>query len=351
MRHLLVCAAILGLSLTTAGCEWYFGNDDDCNYNDGAFAEPDQAGFRNPQSGQCEYWGGGGGGGCGDYFAVGLQAAPDWAMCFSQCTGLDEQSCMDTSGCRAVYRGNCPEGLDCGVLEEWTYAECWATAPSGPVQGGVCEGLDAYECSRHDDCVARHYPNGAGCNGTEADCAPGTGLYDPTGVGAFNSCASENQATGCYGDDECGEGERCNASEVCLPPPTDADCDPSFPDCGGNVPTACYGHCVPDDIDKGTCVGMVACDSIPPKCPADSVPGILNGCWSGYCIPLSECETTATCDEVTNEFSCISRADCSPIYEGINCTCDGDGTGGDGESFVPCTCESWEFKSCDSAQP
>jgi len=339
-------AAVLGISLATAGCDFYFGGgDDDCNYG-GAYAEPDAAGYRNPFSGQCEYTGGGGGGGCGVVPAtdVGAPEAADWAQCYSYCTGLDEQGCMATSGCRAIYRGNCPEGLDCGIVEDYTYVECWATAPSGPVQGGGCEGLDAYECSRHDDCVARHYPAGS-CSGSEADCAPG--YYDPTGVGAFESCAAEAPANGCYGNEDCGPNERCNAAEVCLPPPGNGngDCDPATPDCGGNVPTVCYGYCVPDAPDKGTCTGDVLCDVLPPKCPPDSVPGIRDGCWSGYCIPVNECETQTACGDIANEYMCIARDDCSPIYEGINCTCDGGG-------LVPtCTCESWQFKSCEADQP
>lgn len=339
MRHLFVCAALAGLVAGTTGCNFYWGgdDDDDCLYeNGGAVAEPDAAGWRNPQSGQCEYWGGGGGGGCGAYEADPI-ANPDWAACFSYCTGLDEQNCMATSGCRAIYRSDCPEGSLC-TTENFAFAECWATAPSGPVQGGDCSGYDAQECSRHDDCVARHYPMG-GCGGTETDCDPGNGLWDPTAVGNFHSCAAEQPATGCYSNDECGPGERCNANEVCLPAP--GCTDPN----GGAVPcpAVCYGYCVPDNIDKGSCTGEVFCDSIPPKCGADEVPGIINGCWSGYCIPVSECETTVACTDVDNEYTCIARSDCAPIYEGVNCTCDG-------ESFVPsCTCESWVYKSCEAA--
>jgi hypothetical protein len=36
------------------------------------------------------------------------------------------------------------------------YAGCWGTAPSGPIRGVPCAGLDAQQCSLHDDCQALH---------------------------------------------------------------------------------------------------------------------------------------------------------------------------------------------------
>lgn len=72
----------------------------------------------------------------------------DFAECnvATLCASIDEAPCLSAVSCRAVYR------------DGGGYAGCRNTAPSGAVRGGACEGLDAYECSRHDDCVAVHGP-------------------------------------------------------------------------------------------------------------------------------------------------------------------------------------------------
>jgi hypothetical protein len=386
MSRTLAFAALLGLaSLTTAtGCGIY-GGDDDCNY--GGAAEPDRlaTGLRNPATGQCEYQGGGGGtcnqGDYGGYAEEAPQAPVDWAMCWSACTGLDQDTCKVTPGCRAVEIGDCLEGWDCDS-ETFTYFECWATAPSGPVQG-PCEGLDAQECSRHDDCIARHYPSQGGCTGGTGagDCAPQPDQGTP---GNFHSCVSE-AVSGCYSDADCGSGTHCNADEVCLPDPQG---------CGGTgtggsgfgVPceVACYGYCVPDNtgagscygdvlcdvvepqcpintvpgkadgcytgycipwdqcsppIDRGLCYAPVACLAMPPECPSGSVPGVKDGCWSGFCIEMSACEAQAACSEIANEPACVARTDCKAIYEGVNCSCDPAGN---------CTCQDWVFDACEA---
>jgi len=50
---------------------------------------------------------------------------------------------------------------------------CVGTAPSGPVNGTACAGLDAHECSRHDDCIAVHYYVDVPAWGLKFDyCAP-----------------------------------------------------------------------------------------------------------------------------------------------------------------------------------
>nr|MBA3818940.1 hypothetical protein [Deltaproteobacteria bacterium] len=140
-----------------AGCDLYFdgGDDPPCAYGGEKELAPAYE-QRNPQTGQCEQFGGGGCdercGPCPAYDtsgASGDQAAqPDWGSCYSQCEALDESSCVVTAGCRAAYtdfpnEDRSPE-----------FRGCWATALSGPVQGGGCVGLDAHACSRHDDCSA-----------------------------------------------------------------------------------------------------------------------------------------------------------------------------------------------------
>lgn len=264
-------AAIAALStLTLAGCDLWFGNRH-CETAGDAIA----IGLLDPYTGQCQYQGGGGGGTCGDYGGPtgGAEPAPvDMALCESECTWLLEADCLAAPGCRAAYASDCPEGLDCDNTT-YTYFACWATAPSGPVQG-ECTALDAYECSRHDDCVANHYP-GTDCP-AGSNCAPEP---VPGTIGNFESCAPEPAPTpSCYGDVLCDS----------LPPDCPAGTVPGIQgDCWSGTCIA-YDQCDPP-LDPGACEGDVLCDSLPPECPPDSVPGILDGCWSGLCIPIDQC--------------------------------------------------------------
>jgi len=59
---------------------------------------------------------------------------------------------MATPGCYAAYT---ELAADDRAAE---YRGCWQTAPSGPV-GGSCANLDAYACSRHDNCTAHYKDN------------------------------------------------------------------------------------------------------------------------------------------------------------------------------------------------
>jgi hypothetical protein len=277
----LALAGVLLLS-AASGCVFYSDDDDECLYGGAepgggaAYYDPGQ---RNPETGVCEYFGGGGGT-CGDPCnpcpATGeadRAPAPTWGFCESQCTGLDEGTCTATSGCRAIYTSNCI-AADC--IDEPVYVDCWATDMQGPIQGGGCEGLDSYTCSMHDDCAAVHYP---ACDGGADAEAP-----TPCGAGAFGYCIAEE--------------------------------DPS---------------------DPGNCYEPVTCDAATPDCPDGTTPGIKNGCYTGYCIPLDECEDPPpACTSLEAEASCIAREDCTPIYHGENCSC----------QDTVCTCETWIFDSC-----
>jgi hypothetical protein len=265
MRRL---ALLLPLLLATPGCVFYFGDDgdDDC-WNGGGAPEP-WPGLRNPETGQCENAGGGGGGWCGEdgvpvpatdsAEAPADQIAYDWATCTGPCDGLSESACQAADGCRAVYVDDCPF---CDIYPpQLTYVACWGTAPSGPVRGGGCQGLDAYDCSRHDDCSAVHW---------RAEVPAGGGFVNA--IGGFEFCADEpgGGELGCYSDEECPMGTECTSDTECLPPP---GCDPAT----GACPAVCYGRCVP--------------------------------------IQAPDCTTLG-------EVDCIGRADCTPLYAGSDCTC------------------------------
>jgi len=275
----LALAAALLVSVAS-GCVFYSDDDDDCPYG-GTGSEPGGAaaydpGQRNPETGQCEYFGGPYPD-CTDPCApcpagegqADQAAAPSWGYCESQCTGLDEASCVDASGCRAIYTDGCIDG-DCPPP---VYVDCWSTDMQGPIQGGGCDGLDSYTCSMHDDCSAVHLP---GCTGD---------AQDPVAcpAGAFSYCMNEGEVT-----------------------------------------------------DAGNCYEPVTCDAASPDCPDGTLPGIKDGCYTGYCIPLDQCEDAPACNTIAEEASCIARADCTPIYHGENCSC----------QETVCTCETWVYDNC-----
>lgn len=330
MRHTLAYLLVtLLVSAASSGCFIYYDNDDDCDFGGGldepAIAVP-AVGLRNPESGECEFFGGGPRpfpcddrcGPCPEPAPVPAQrdpapgapgqAQPSWGFCESECTNLDEASCLGATGCRGVYS---PENL---------FTECWSVDMTGPIRGQTCVGLGAWECSRSDECIAIH----------ESDC----GTSDPVpgfscGAGEFLSCADE--PAGCFDSTECDDGYRCTAEDVCGTPP---GCDPTV-----GCDAACYGVCVPDG--PGSCHGEVFCDSLPPECPPDSVPGRRDGCWTGQCVPVNQCEDPpppAACAQVTDESVCIARPECTALYQGVNCECDVDGS---------CQCSDWVFNGCE----
>ena len=119
-------------------------------------------------------------------------------------------------------------------------------------------------------------------------------------------------------------------------PPGDGDAaDPiwcgygNFVSCGEEVTTP----------DPGKCYGEVLCDGPPPTCPPNTLPGVLDGCWSGYCIPVDDCEPPpVACASIGDETTCVDRFDCTPLYEGVDCVCD---------EFGMCECADWLFVSCE----
>ncbi len=94
---------------------------------------------------------------------------------------------------------------------------------------------------------------------------------------------------GCFGDEQCPEGQRCNAADVCLPPP---GCDP-----GEDCPAVCYGQCVADGPVDG-CYANDDCGE-GEFCSFDdctATPAGLVAC-VGTCRPEESCTSQADCDE------------------------------------------------------
>ena len=291
MRRLFVVLVVM-----LAGCDLYFdGGDDDCK----AYPEVDQAQYRNPETGQCE---GFGGGYCDDPCGICAYdvAIPDWGACYSQCDALDENSCIATAGCYAAYLNptRVPPDMDLDKFQG-----CWAVAQSGPAPG-ACSGLDAHECSRHDNCSAIYIEQ--------------LGPDDQSTGMRFGSCVPE-QGNSCGGID-CGANAHCEEQCSTCDPDTGMDCE------------KCGPVCVPDDdacdlidcADGYECVQV--CDEMDPNNPD-----------CGVC--RVECVPTAQCEALPTEAACAARGDCSRVYEGENCTCDANGN---------CECEVLTYERCQT---
>jgi hypothetical protein len=152
-------AAILALAALPA-CTIHWGGDDDIVCPAGDQEPGRDPGLLNPYNLQCETFGGGG---CGALAAdldqeADAIALPSWGSCASACFGLTESQCIGTPACRTAYDHAClfTDG-PCPALTP--FLGCYPVDTTGPVNGTACDGLDAWECSRHDDCLATYSPD------------------------------------------------------------------------------------------------------------------------------------------------------------------------------------------------
>jgi hypothetical protein len=314
---------VLAVSLATlvSGCQLYFGGDDEppvtCGYGGYGAPEPDigtapEQLLRNPQTGECESFGGGGGGGwnncyydeyydqcvCDDYAEPTSPPAPNWPACESSCSILDEETCLSEPGCQVAYwEQNTPTPP--------LFRGCYATGGYGGGSGS-CFNLDAYECAQRDTCSIFYSADYPMAKSSEPSWSQ------------FTQCRPEPTTAGCSTVD-CGTGYHCE--ETC------------YPGTGG---TQCTPMCVPDqgygcaNIDCGAGYECVeTCDTMDPSTMGGTFPG---QCY-GSCVPLTACEA------LTTEAACNGRSDCTSVYDGENCTCYPGGY---------CECEILTWDHCES---
>ena len=85
----------------------------------------------------------------------------------------------------------------------------------------------------------------------------------------------------------------------CEPSPGGVTCNIAAPRCPADtkpgISDGCWtSFCIPDyacntNASPGTCGGPVECNIAGPECPAGTEPGVTDGCWSGFCIPSFAC--------------------------------------------------------------
>jgi hypothetical protein len=80
---------------------------------------------------------------CFDHCIVGTAKDLNYPACNGDCPTGTEAECLQRPSCRAAYTGT-------------TFFACLPTAPSAVRHDGRCDGLDAYQCSLHDNCSAQY---------------------------------------------------------------------------------------------------------------------------------------------------------------------------------------------------
>ncbi len=150
MRALLPLLAALPL----AACTLDFGDDTGCS----VAPPPDR--LINPATLTCEFhppadpcvWD---------------PAALSWGACASACVGLDEPACLATPSCRGAYDHDCFFGI--GACPRTTpFLGCFPTDLNLDNVTG-CAGLDAWSCSRHEQCAATYRTPATCSDGLDQD--------------------------------------------------------------------------------------------------------------------------------------------------------------------------------------
>jgi hypothetical protein len=229
----------------------------------------------------------------------------------------DEGADIPATGTRDPQTGTC-------VFETTCNSDCpcpglndtaGIAQPEGGECNGPCNALDEQACIANSTCHAAYTfnaENGGSASATFWGCWDITPQTPTDGGTCANlsayACAIDPACASYYSEDASGNTEFLSCMTT-----------------GANP-------------QPGDCYDPVTCTIAAPQCPTGTLPGIVDGCYSGYCIPTSQCEDQA-CDTITTEAACTSRSDCAPLYTGSNCTCDANG----------CTCTTQTFSSCESA--
>jgi hypothetical protein len=224
-------------------------------------------------------------------------------------------------------------------------------------------GSDGYYTCTGDNCTwaSATCPQGGGsgfsCT-TNTDCAAGCFCQDGT-------C----QEAGFCGDtQQCPDGFHCDARSSCVPDTCsmDSDCLAGQACVGGMCTTTCvcsndreaiaggFGYCdearstcMPGTDPAGSCVGAVTCNTTAPTCAAGEVALIKDGCYTGSCRAIAQCDLAPTCAAITHETDCLARtADCTAVYIGHNCTNNMGQSCTSGSAN--CTCETFTFGACEA---
>jgi hypothetical protein len=237
---------------------------------------------------------------CGHGSCIGAGAATGLcpAVCTS-CSGLDENSCKATAGCRADYCQECacsPTYVGCAVQ-----GSPQTTCPvfECPVIQCGCAGLDEQSCIANKSCT----PNYCAC-GSMSTFSGCTGPGDP--VPLCELCQASCRASG-----DC-----TNSGGVCVAPGEQV--------CGGVCRAACTAdtQCITGQVcDYGCNCGSTTGKTCVATCTASSCPTGQTCGADGHCAAIG-CNTSGSCPA---NFDCVVPVDRgSPHCQRRACTGDTD---------------------------
>ncbi|HEY0134267.1 MAG TPA: hypothetical protein VGB85_09310, partial [Nannocystis sp.] len=151
--------------------------------------------------------------------------------------------------------------------------------------------------------------------GSSSDTGTSTGEPPSEACVSDDDCALHNDCCECYG-----------LPKGQVDPSCPADCEQPICDMLQIDQAVCrFGVCITEKLD---CDGSkVVCKSLPPECPDGQIPGVLNNCWSGTCVPIVNCNAVPTCDLCPDGTMCvqkISKQQTWPACEPIPAECGGE---------------------------
>jgi hypothetical protein len=156
-----------------------------------------------------------------------------------------------------------PESLTCEPVGGCGQGPSWASCST------ACDALDEATCALQAECrVVR-----------DVRCAV-DGTCETDFMGCFPTDRLPDPAVDCL---RATDGETCSRSAEC----TAFHCNERCPDPPCPRP---FALCMPEGAAPGRCFDPVACRALPPPCPSGTVPGVVDLCFSGACIPNDLCE-------------------------------------------------------------
>jgi len=197
--------------------------------------------------------------------------------------------------------------------------------------------------------------NGGPTCSSNADCA----------AGCFCAAGSCEEAGFCSTNEDCPDGYHCDDRSSCVP----NSCDDATPcpsgqicengtctstcTCGSDAEAQRQGFgycdeatstCEPGTDPNGSCAGQITCNVKAPNCAEGEVPLVLDGCYTGACKAIAQCDAAPACSAFQYEDNCTAGS-CTPVYTGINCKDPNGNTCTAGS--MNCTCENFRFDSCE----
>lgn len=141
-----------------------------------------------------------------------------------------------------------------------------------------------------------------------------TGVVPLDGCVTDKDCALHNDCCDCYGE------AADDPDAICK-----KGCDTLTCDLLGIDQAVCrFGVCTTEKVDCDAT--KVLCDSLPPECPKGQAAAVVNGCWSGQCVPALSCNFVADCGVCPAGTMCVTKQaqlPTQPTCEPIPAECDG----------------------------